>query len=161
MKLKTSQRVHYDAGPNMTPLVDVVMVILIFLMLTGTFAVGEHFLKSNIPLTNKGVGGEKPPSGLPPDEPLEIRVDSTNADDWIAQVGGFMIKNTSDARAGRAAMQQQLEKMRDQFKSNGIALDRVQVIIGPGSTTRYKHLIEIYQAALSAEFPKVAFAPAH
>ena len=155
MKLKTSQRVHYDAGPNMTPLVDVVMVILIFLMLTGTFAVGEHFLKSNIPLTNKGVGGEKPPSGLPPDEPLEIRVDSPTGEEWLAQAGGFMIKNN------RQGMEQQLRKMRDQFKANGIELDRVQVVINPGRSTRYKHLIDVYQAALSAEFPKVAFSPAH
>ena len=33
MKIQGAKKVHYDAGPNMTPLVDVVMVILIFLML--------------------------------------------------------------------------------------------------------------------------------
>ena len=37
MKLQGAKQVHYDSGPNMTPLVDVVMVILIFLMLAGSF----------------------------------------------------------------------------------------------------------------------------
>jgi biopolymer transport protein ExbD len=32
MKLNSSKKGHYESGPNMTPLVDVVMVILIFLM---------------------------------------------------------------------------------------------------------------------------------
>ena len=49
MKMKSAQKIHYDAGPNMTPLVDIVMVILIFLMLTGTFTAGMHYLQSNIP----------------------------------------------------------------------------------------------------------------
>src|SRR5256885_841795 len=57
MKLKTSKKVHYDSGPNMTPLVDVVMVILIFLMLAGSFAGAEHYLVSNVPFTDKGAGG--------------------------------------------------------------------------------------------------------
>ena len=78
---------------NMTPLVDVVMVILIFLMLTGTFAVGEHFLQSNLPLTRKG-SGLSTPSNVPPDEPLEIRLvsfsrpgpDGLTVDMWQAHV---------------------------------------------------------------------------
>ena len=56
MKLNTGKKVHYDSGPNMTPLVDVVMVILIFLMLAGTFGANEHFLTSNLPLSERGVG---------------------------------------------------------------------------------------------------------
>src|SRR2546430_14063955 len=99
MKMRAAQKVHYDAGPNMTPLVDVVMVILIFLMLTGSFAVGEHFLQSNMPVTKKGAGQVNDKSV--PDEPLEIRVDSftrpgpdgVSVDMWAAQAGGFMIQN--------------------------------------------------------------------
>ena len=101
MKMRSAQKVHYDAGPNMTPLVDVVMVILIFLMLTGSFAVGEHFLQSNMPVTKKGAGQVTDKSV--PDEPLEIRVDSftrpgpdgVSVDMWAAQAGGFTILNNS------------------------------------------------------------------
>ena len=43
----------------MTPLVDVVMVILIFLMLAGSFAGAEHYLVSNVPFTDKGAAGAR------------------------------------------------------------------------------------------------------
>src|SRR2546423_14060754 len=73
MKIQGARRVHYDSGPNMTPLVDVVMVILIFLMLAGSFAGAEHYLVSNLPFSPKGGGGQAPPPGIVPDEPLEIK----------------------------------------------------------------------------------------
>ena len=49
MKIAGAKKVHYDSGPNMTPLVDVVMVILIFLMLCGSFGGMERYLVSNLP----------------------------------------------------------------------------------------------------------------
>ena len=63
MKIKGAKKVHYDSGPNMTPLVDVVMVILIFLMLAGSFAGAEHYLVSNVPFSKQGAGGGTPPPG--------------------------------------------------------------------------------------------------
>lgn len=163
MKLKNGQKIHYDAGPNMTPLVDIVMVILIFLMLTGTFAVGEHFLQSNIPLTQKGVGAAGP-SNVVPDEPLEIRVDSftragadgTLQDVWVAQAGGGApIQNS------RAQLKAKLSAMRENFNKANTPTDKIQIVINPGRNTKYKHLVEAYQAALEAEFTKVGFSKAH
>jgi biopolymer transport protein ExbD len=153
MKLKTASRIHYDAGPNMTPLVDIVMVILIFLMLTGTFAVGEHFLASNLPLTQKGGGGAVSPN-VPLDEPLEIRVDSKAGDEWTAQAGGYQCKS-------QVQLASQLNKMREAMIAAGTAADKIQVVISPGTNTKYKHLVEVYEAALDAKFKKVAFSPAH
>src|SRR5512138_3032602 len=105
MKIQGSKQVHYDAGPNMIPLVDVVMVILIFLMLVGQFGGLEHYLMSNLPYSESGLGGAKPPSGSVPDEPLDIRVDAPSPDHWVAQAGKI---RTSDA----AQLKVQLEAMR-------------------------------------------------
>jgi biopolymer transport protein ExbD len=155
MKLKTSSKVHYDAGPNMTPLVDVVMVILIFLMLTGSFAVGEHFLSSNLPLTKKGGGGAAA-ANVPLDEPLEIRVDNSSTEDqWVAVAGRIRVQGS------RLDLTKQLTKMREALNANQTPTEKIQVVISPGKTTKYKHLIEVYEAALDAKFTKVAFAPAH
>ena len=69
MKIKGAKAVHYDSGPNMTPLVDVVMVILIFLMLTGSFGAAAHFLPSSMPITADGQGPDRPeqdPQGARP-----------------------------------------------------------------------------------------------
>jgi len=154
MKIRGAKKVHYDSGPNMTPLVDVVMVILIFLMLAGSFAGAEHYLVSNVPFTDKGAGGEPPPPGFVPDEPLEIRVDSPNPDQFIARAGQITVENADKLRV-------LLEKMRDQLELAGTKREKVQVVISPGRNVKYKFLVEVYQASLQADFKKVGFAPAH
>ena len=153
MKLRASQKVHYEAGPNMTPLVDVVMVILIFLMLTGTFAVGEHFLRSNQAITGKGSGETLP--NVPLDEALTITVDSLSENEWSATFGGFRVNNSG------AAMEKQLTQMHEALNKAGTPTDRIKVVISPGQRTKYKHLIEVFEAALNAKLTKVGFSTAH
>ena len=154
MKIKGAKQVHYEAGPNMIPLVDVVMVILIFLMLVGQFGGLEHYLMSNLPYSEQGLGGAKAPSSTIPDEPLDIRVDSPTPDQWVAQVGKI---RTSDI----AQLTAQLRKLREDFNGAGKTTDKIQVVISPGKLVKYVFLIGVYQAALEAEFQKVAFAKSH
>src|SRR5438270_3526601 len=78
MKIQGGKKIHYDSGPNMTPLVDIVMVILIFLMLAGSFGGVTNFLTSKQGLKSKGGMGAKLPPGTVPDVPYEIRVDNLN-----------------------------------------------------------------------------------
>jgi biopolymer transport protein ExbD len=137
----------------MTPLVDIVMVILIFLMLAGSFGGAEHFLTSNLPLAQKGLSNAPPPPGWVPDEPLEIRVDPVG-DGFRATAG---VIRASDA----ATLTLQLENMRDQFNHAGTATNKIQVIIIPAKNVQYDHLIKVYESALNAKFEKVAFATAH
>lgn len=152
MKLKGAKQVHYDSGPNMTPLVDVVMVILIFLMLAGSFGGAEHYLVSNVPVTQKGVGGNSDKKDF--DEPLEIRVDSPVPDKFIARVGD---QNVSDIGSVTAKMIQ----LRDKLESTGTKRDKVQIVISPGRNVKYRFLIDVYHAAMEAEFTKISFATAH
>jgi biopolymer transport protein ExbD len=154
MKIRGAKQVHYDSGPNMTPLVDVVMVILIFLMLAGSFAGVEHYLESNVPFTDKGAGGAPPPPGFVPDEPLEIRVDSPVPDRFVARAGQITVDDADKLRM-------LLQKMRGQLENAGTKRDKVQVVIAPGRNVKYKFLVEVYQAALQADFQKVGFSPAH
>ncbi len=154
MKIKGSKQVHYDSGPNMIPLVDVVMVILIFLMLVGQFGGLEHYLMSNLPYSEQGLGGAKPPSGSVPDEPLDIRVDAPSPDQWVAQAGKI---RTSDV--GQLTLQ--LSKMREELNKAGTTNERIQVIISPGKQVKYDFLIGVYQAAMDAKFSKIAFAKSH
>src|SRR5207253_2215594 len=80
MKIKGAKAVHYDSGPNITPLVVVVMVILIFLMLAGSFGASAIFLPSSMPIKDKGKG-QIDPSKIPkvPDPQLEIFVTSRDS----------------------------------------------------------------------------------
>jgi biopolymer transport protein ExbD len=152
MKMKTASRVHYDSGPNMTPLVDVVMVILIFLMLAGSFAASEHYLQSSTAITKTGAGGNK---GLVPDEvQYTINVDSPAPDRFIARAGDL---STGDLKVLTAALERKLKE----FNAAGTVTDKVQVIIAPGRQVKYKFLIDVYQATLEANFTKVSFQEAH
>ena len=156
MRIKGAKQVHYDSGPNMTPLVDVVMVILIFLMLAGSFVGAEHFLVSNLPFSEKGTGSAAPPAGFSPDEPLDIRVDPRpTGDGFIATAGQIRVDNNPDA------LTTQLLRMRKQLNAAGKTTDTIQVKINPGKNVKYKHLIAVYEAALRADFEKVAFATSH
>src|SRR5881398_3448116 len=98
MKIKGAKAVHYDSGPNMTPLVDVVMVILIFLMLTGSFGAAAHFLPSNSPIKPTGKG-QIDPTKIPkvPDPELHIYVNSPSEDSFRARVesGGWVTDGDS------------------------------------------------------------------
>ena len=155
MRLKGAKQVHYDSGPNMTPLVDVVMVILIFLMLAGSFVGAEHFLVSNLPFSEKGAGTAQAPPGFIPDEPLDIRVDPRATGDGFVATAGQIRTDNPDA------LTQQLSRMRKQLNAAGKPTDQIQVKINPGKNVKYKHLIAVYEAALRAEFAKVAFATSH
>jgi biopolymer transport protein ExbD len=156
MRLKGAKQVHYDSGPNMTPLVDVVMVILIFLMLAGSFVGAEHFLVSNLPFSEKGAGAAAAPAGFIPDEPLDIRVDPrATGDGFVASAGQIRVDNNPEA------LTQQLIRMRKQLNAAGKPTSTIQVKINPGKNVKYKHLIAVYEAALRADFEKVAFATSH
>jgi biopolymer transport protein ExbD len=138
----------------MTPLVDIVMVILIFLMLTGSFIGAEHFLSSNLPLTGAGAGGQQLPEGFIPDEPLEIRVDTPAPGRFMATAGQIRTDNI-DALTG------QLTRMREQLNSAGKQTDKIQVKIGPARDVKYVYLVQVYEAAMRAGFTKIAFATSH
>jgi biopolymer transport protein ExbD len=155
VKIRGAKQVHYDSGPNMTPLVDIVMVILIFLMLAGRFGGAEHYLVSDLPIQQTGAGGAPPPEGVIPDEPIEVRVDSPVPDRFVARFGSMQAE---DAATLQAAFDQ-LYKQMESAKAGSTA--KTQIVISPGRHVKYVFLIQVYEAALRASFKKVAFATSH
>jgi biopolymer transport protein ExbD len=145
MKLRSNKQIHYDSGPNMTPLVDIVMVILIFFMLAGSFGLQEHYLVSTVPASVKGiVSAPPPPNWIPPTE-LEIRVEG-GAGHFVATVGNRQI-------ADKAVLEATLKQMYAQFPDP----QSVQVRIDPGRDVDYKSVIDVYDAAVAAQFAKIGF----
>lgn len=155
MRIQGSKKVHYDSGPNMTPLVDIVMVILIFLMLAGSFTGTEWYLVSDLPLRETGAGNVAPPAGgFPQYELLEVKVDqNATRDGFVARAGQIQ---TSDPKVLETA----LARLSDQYTQTGAGTDKVQVIISPGRAVKYEHLVEVYQAALRAKFNRIGFSTA-
>jgi biopolymer transport protein ExbD len=154
MKIKGAKQVHYDSGPNMTPLVDVVMVILIFLMMAGSFTQGGWFLQSTVPIKAKGGSKVDVPPGTIPDEPLEVRID--NAADGFRVLAGD-IRATGDKEQLKGALAEKLKA----YGAAGTPPEKVQVVLMPGRNVKYENIVAVYEAALRAGFTKVGFATSH
>jgi biopolymer transport protein ExbD len=152
MKLRAGQKVHYDSGPNMTPLVDIVMVILIFLMLTASFVAGEWWLQSNMPLVQKGADNAAVPKDYVPDMPIQINVESTGEKTWSASIEG-----RPEHYRTRKELADYLKEMRERLLAASQQPDKIQVYIRPTRTTRHRHTIEAYGAAMDADLKKIAF----
>src|SRR3954454_6343199 len=125
MKLKGAKAVHYDSGPNMTPLVDVVMVILIFLMLTGSFGAASHFLPSTMPIKEKGKG-QIDPKKIPkvPDPQMEIFISSDpTSNTFRARIG------TGQTYADVDSLYAELNKKRLEHIATGSTADKMQILL--------------------------------
>jgi biopolymer transport protein ExbD len=143
---------RFEAGPNMTPLVDVVMVILIFLMLVGTFASSEWFLEQKAGMTQTATSTQQPPpKDFVPDEPIVIRVTYRSDDQYLAQADKI---STGD----KVELEQKLTAMREQLTSIGKPIDKLVVVIQPQPNVKHRQYMEVYEAALAAKFTKVSFA---
>ncbi|MCC6238906.1 MAG: biopolymer transporter ExbD [Phycisphaerales bacterium] len=166
MRIRGSKKVHYDAGPNMTPLVDVVMVILIFLMLAGSFGGVERYLTSNVPIKQSGVG-QAAVDNTVPDTPLEIRVDRNRADPSKFDVRAGRIAMTIDASTQESWLQQMdqlteaLKQMHQELNAAGTSDDKIQVEIHPQKDVPYAHAIHVFEAVTDAQFKKISFAQSH
>lgn len=147
MKVSGAKQVHYESGPNMTPLVDVVMVILIFLMLAGSFGMSEHFLQSKTPIHAKGGGGVAPEPGWVPPTLVEINVNSS---------GDALMPNGEKVRDPEI-FRQRMETRLAEFKGAGKKVSELEVILYPDTRTTWEALAPLYDAALRADFEKVAF----
>jgi len=156
MKIQGAKKVHYDSGPNMIPLVDIVMVILIFLMLAGSFGEASNFLLSKQGI--KKTGGDYKPlkQGEVPDTPLEIRVD--NSRDGL----GFIATGVGMPPTTRAKdVEQWLARKQKEFNAAGTPADKLLVTISPSKAVKYQYLIAIYQSAMQAHYEKIAFTTSH
>jgi biopolymer transport protein ExbD len=156
MKMKGGKQVHYDSGPNMTPLVDVVMVILIFLMLAGSFGGDSQFMVSKQAIKKSGGAGKPLKPGEVPDTPIEIRVDNSRDGLGFIATGTGLAPTTSGEQ-----VRSWLTRKKAEMVAAGNKPDKLLVTISPSRTVKYRYLIAVYQAALQAEIEKVAFTTSH
>jgi len=137
----------------MTPLVDVVMVILIFLMLTGSFGMGAFFLPSNAPIRSSGKGEVTSEVPKIPDPQLDIYIATLDNNTYKVRVGsGEEFFNGVARTSGR-----KLVDVLRELKAKQENPDKLQVVLAPRLSTRYKHIIEVYQTCMEAKCPKIGF----
>ncbi len=162
-------------GPNMTPMVDIVMCILIFFMLSMSFASADLYLPNNTPVTERGLS-ETPPEPGAKTPPTVQNIITLTADGselkvyWqrqeFAKLSGINEPKADKVKEPRTADEQ--EKQFREFRNNlGRFLKQkkaemskeAQIIIDPDSNVRYQYIIAVYDACMQAQFENIAFRP--
>lgn len=131
-------------GPNMTPMVDVVMVILIFFMATASVLGPDWFLKTSLPRT-------APADAPPADEPPEVlRLEVVRAGTEFAVSCPDLDLNGASVASAAAALRSRKE---------GPTGDRIVVLIAPADDVPYQAIIALHEACERLGITKVGVVP--
>lgn len=133
----------YDnrAGLNMTPMVDVVMVILIFFMASAAMLGPEWLVATRVP--KKGGVSSLPMS----EQPLRIAIALERGSD-----GKTIYRAGDNVFAANEALASVLRLM------NGRAANDVVVLIAPASDVAYEDVVIVHAACMQLGIAKVGLA---
>lgn len=165
MKVSGAKAVHYESGPNMTPLVDVVMVILIFMMLCGSFGSAEHYMIGSAELHSAGVAKKSDPNWVPP---VTMHMFVAENGDVTAEWNPVPYKAQDEDRkplsqrlsAPLEAKYQEViasEPVQARKADGKIPEDEVELIIHSNPKVSWEKLAPVYDAALQAKVKKIGF----
>lgn len=142
MMTRKRHTARYQSGPNLTPMVDVVLVVLIFLMLAGAIA-APHVLSARTPRLGTSAG----PQALS----MDLRVqDDPGTRAFVVTGMGMRIVGDSDRLL--AALQTRYAA----YQAAGIKPSDMRVVIRPSSNVTYQHVLTVYETVQRAHFTHAA-----
>lgn len=134
-------------GPNMTPMVDIVMVILIFFMSVAAFLGSEWFLRAAIPFqSGRGTAINRPNDPLaPPPTRMEVVLD-------VDPSGATIVSFLGQSRVSM----EQFESQLGGFPKTD-ATRNIEVLIKPSPKVPYKDVVRAHAACDAAGIFKVGY----
>jgi biopolymer transport protein ExbD len=136
-------------GLNLTAMIDVVFLLLVYFMAATEFKLGEEIFRLDLPRR----GAPADPFVLPRD-PLRIVLVSTGPVCLIRLPGPF---------AQPASFQELFGFLRENRRALGVVGGLFEadhpIIIEPTGSTRWEHTMEAFNAAVRARYTNVTFAP--
>jgi biopolymer transport protein ExbD len=135
---------------NLTSMIDVIFQLLIYFVITASFAVEEGAIAAKLP---KGSGEGDPTE--PPKTKLKIRLQSTANAGARVSVDNRRVKNFAQLHERLVQLQDNPEKGR----SGPYGVDN-PVVIEPQGEVRWQHVVNAFNAAVRAEYGNVNFAAA-
>lgn len=136
---------------NLTSMIDVIFQLLIYFVITASFALNEGVLKAELPTGNQPVSLTL----ALPKQPLEVELDAL-------EPTGVRIRVANQTVAGFPALQQLLIDYQFNLehpagrRRGSLAVDN-PIVIAPTTTVRWQHVLNAYNAALAAEYTNVQF----
>ena len=140
---------------NLTSMIDVVFQLLIYFVVTSSFAVGEGVITAKLPTGP----GDPTQSKKPPDRPLKIIVNSAGAigADYRVYIEGLAGRPNSFRELSETLIQLQYDPQRG---LNGAYKPDNPVIIKPDGSVRWQHVVNAFNATVKARYSNVSFAQA-
>lgn len=156
----TKQRRGRRAGSvgelNLTSMIDVIFQLLIFFVVTANFMIDEGVLTAKLP---QGSGSPTAADDLPR-EKITIRLTSDPSDDALVSIErGSPAAPVRYASFGELAAD--LDRLRydpDGSRIDGIYDPDNPVLIEPGGNVRWQHVVNAFNAAITAKYTNVSFA---
>lgn len=133
-------------GPNMTPMVDVVMVMLVFFMASAAFVGSDWFLRAGVVEGGKG-GASGPQAAAVVRDPLSQRLEVImDADaNGRALITAFELsKVPMEAFTARVAA-----------LPRGGATAKLEIIVKPVAQVAYQDVVRVHEACYAAGIEKV------
>ena len=151
--MKRRRPTNNSASPDLTPVVNIAMVVLVVFMLTASFVEPQLYMQSNVALLEKGGTADLPPDWTPPTPlPILVDMDANVPGEFTAVVGSQQV-------SAAGPLQDLLRAKFAAFESAGTELADVQVEISPRRGVIWQHLISVYEAAQRAGFTNITFTP--
>lgn len=144
-------------GLNVTAMIDVVFLLLVYFMAATNFRLGEEVYRLDLP--ERGTAAAADPFELD-DEPLVIRV-ATIAAAEAAGVPGYSIRidGPYDQPDTFRSLHDFLQRRQfSETSFEGLFADDHPVVIEPTPRTRWEHAIEAFNAAARAGYTNVTLA---
>ena len=138
---------------NLTSMIDVIFQLLIYFVVTANFMLDEGVLTAKMP---QGTGESQQEIDEPPPQKLNIQLTSVGARGVNINVGGAARMNTfTELTEELVRLQYDPERgRRGDYKPDN------PVIIKPGGEVRWQHVVNAFNAAVTARYSNVAFAQA-
>lgn len=137
---------------NLTSMIDIIFLLLIYFVVTSDFRVNEGVLTATLP---RGQAKAQPSSELPT-QPIEILVNTGTIDDTLVtiSVGSIAFSSFGQLAADLAA------KRFDPNAGNlgGLYEPDNPIIIQPGRNVRWQHVVDAFNACVAAKYTNVSFA---
>jgi len=135
---------------NLTSMIDVIFLLLIYFVITANFTVDEGVLTAKLP---QGSGQPTPEDLKPPDDPIDIILSSADVNEVRISVN-----NTQYASNFSQLHTLLLQLQHDPDRGlQGTHTPDNPVIIKPDGQVRWQHVVNAFNAAVRARYSNVAF----
>ena len=145
-----------DVGDlQLTSMIDVIFQLLIYFVVTASFAIDEGVLTAKLP---QGSGTAAETDELPP-EKVTINLASGPGETTVA-----ISRGNGQRYASFTELTQDLDRLRydpEAGQTSGIYESDNPIVIEPTGYVRWQHVVAAFNAAIAAKYENVSFAEAN